>query len=106
MAQVVWTDKAKGDLEAIADYIALDKHSAAAKLVQDVFQATKRLEVFPERGRLLPELLDYPYREIVLNPCRVIYKNSLSEKRVVILTIVRQERDLLRYVAGFETELS
>lgn len=106
MAQIVWTEKAKQDLEAIADYIALDKHSAAAKLVQEVFKATRRLEVFPESGRRLPELLDYPYREMVLNPCRVIYKYFPSEQRVVILTIVRQERDLLRYVAEFEAELS
>lgn len=106
MAQIVWTDKAKDDLEAIADYIALDKRSAAVKLVQDVFQATRRLEVFPDSGRRLPELLDYPYREIVLNPCRVIYKYSPTDERVVVLTIIRQERDLLRYVAEFEAVLS
>ena len=106
MAQVVWTEKAKQDLGAIADYIALDKHTAAVKLVLGVFQATRRLEIFPESGRRLPELLDYPYREIFLNPCRVIYKYFPSDERVVILTIVRQERDLLRYVAEFEAELS
>ena len=37
MAEIIWTEPALSDLEAIADYIALDKPSAAAALVQRVF---------------------------------------------------------------------
>jgi len=37
MAQIIWTEPALSDLDAIAEYIALDKPSAAMKLVQKVF---------------------------------------------------------------------
>lgn len=42
MAQIKWTEPALGDLDEIAEYIALDKPSAAKKLVQDVFKAVTR----------------------------------------------------------------
>jgi len=38
MAEVVWTEPALHELEAIADYIALDDPQAARGLVQLVFQ--------------------------------------------------------------------
>lgn len=38
MAEVVWTEPALSDLNAIADYIALETPRAAAALVQRVFR--------------------------------------------------------------------
>ena len=38
MAQIIWTEPALSDLDAIADYIALDKPEAARRLVQRVFK--------------------------------------------------------------------
>ena len=55
MAQVIWTEPALSDLNAIAEYIALDKTSAAVRLVQKVFSSTDRLEQFPESGSKPPE---------------------------------------------------
>jgi len=37
MAQVIWTEPALQDLNEIGEFIALDKISAANKLVQKVF---------------------------------------------------------------------
>ena len=56
MAEIVWTKPALDDLNEIAEYIALDKVSAAQKLVEKVFSAVERLEQFPESGRYPPEL--------------------------------------------------
>ena len=50
MAQVIWTEPAPSDLNAIAEYIALDKPSAAASLVQKVFSSTDRLNSFQSLG--------------------------------------------------------
>jgi len=38
MAQIIWTEPALQDLNNIAEYIALDKVSAAKRLVQKVLQ--------------------------------------------------------------------
>jgi toxin ParE1/3/4 len=56
MAKVVWADPAIQDLDAIADYIALDKPAAAHQLVQRVFAAVVTLRKFPHMGSLPAEL--------------------------------------------------
>jgi plasmid stabilization system protein ParE len=44
MAQIVWTEPALNDLDAIADYIALENPAAAAELVRRVFAHVEQLE--------------------------------------------------------------
>jgi plasmid stabilization system protein ParE len=34
----------------------------------------RRLERFPESGRVLPEFLDLPYREVIVAPYRFFYR--------------------------------
>ncbi len=50
MARVIWAEPALLDLDAIADYIALDKPQAAQKLVQQVLVRVGRLQKFPKLG--------------------------------------------------------
>lgn len=93
MAEIVWTEPALSDLDAIADYIALDKPAAAAALVQRIIAHIGQLESFPEFGSRPPELKRSRYRQIVEPPCRVFYR--YDGKRVYILHVMRSER-LLR----------
>ena len=74
MAQVIWTEPALSDLNAIAEYIAIDKLSAAINLVQKVFSSTDQLEQFPELGRKPLEFKKSRYLEITVNPCRIFYR--------------------------------
>lgn len=45
-----WSETAAKDLEAIYDYIALDKPDAAAITVEAIIQTAGRLEQFPNLG--------------------------------------------------------
>ncbi len=96
MAQVIWTEPALSDLDAIAEYIALDKLSAAVILVQKVFSSTDRLEQFPESGRKPPEFKKSRYLEIIVNPCRIFYR--IEGDKVYILYVMRSERKLRKYL--------
>ena len=49
MAEVIWTGPALADLDAIADYIALDKPDAASAVVKRVFEHVGHLQSHPER---------------------------------------------------------
>jgi toxin ParE1/3/4 len=93
MARVIWTEPALADLDAIADYIALDNPEAARRLVQRVFKHVEQLERHPKSGSVPPELRGSRYRQIVEPPCRVFYRPD--GKRVWILHVMRSER-LLR----------
>ena len=96
MAQVIWTEPALSDLNAIAEYIALDKPSAASSLVKKVFSSTDRLEQFPESGRKPPELKKSRYLEIIVTPCRIFYR--IEDDKVYILYVMRSERKLRKYL--------
>ena len=98
MAEVIWTEPALQQLDAIAEYIALDDPGAAGWLVAAVMGAAERLEDFPESGRVPPELPASVYREVVVPPCRIFYRQEAG--RVLILYVVRNERQLRNYMLG------
>lgn len=93
MAEVIWTEPALNDLDAIADYIALDNPEAAKRLVQKVFRHAGQLADHPKSGSTPPELKGWRYRQIVEPPCRVFYRQAGT--RLFILYVMRSER-LLR----------
>lgn len=98
MAEVIWTEPALQELDAIAEYIALDNPAAASDLVKEVFGKTERLENFPKSGRIPPELPDSVYREVVVPPCRIFYRED--EQRVFVLYVMREERQLRAFMLG------
>lgn len=96
MAEIVWTEPALSDLDAIADYIALENPLAAAELVQRVFAHVEQLVEHPDSGSRPRELGRSRYRQIVEPPCRVFYRHD--GQTVFILHVMRSER-LLRKTA-------
>ena len=93
MAEIVWTEPALADLDAIADYIALENPAAAAELVKRIFDHVGQLADHPDSGSRPPELKRSRYRQIVESPCRVFYRHD--GHKVFILHVMRTER-LLR----------
>jgi toxin ParE1/3/4 len=96
MAQIIWTEPALNDLDEIAEYIALDKPSAAKNFVRDVFEKVDRLKQFPDSGRKPPELKKTRYKEIIVKPCRVFYRKD--GEKIHIVHLMRSERDLRKFI--------
>jgi plasmid stabilization system protein ParE len=76
MAEVIWTEPALADLEAIADYIAVEDPAAAGAFVRRVFAHIGKLQKHPRLGPVPPELEGSRYRQIVEPPCRVFYREE------------------------------
>ena len=93
MAQIIWSEPALSDLEAIADYIALEDPAAAAALVKRVVAHVEQLAAHPDSGSRPRELTRSRYRQIVEPPCRVFYRHD--GQTVFVLHVMRFER-LLR----------
>jgi toxin ParE1/3/4 len=91
MAELIWTEPALNDLDAIADYIALDKPDAAARLVQRVFAAVEKLQRYPGAGRVPPELPEMMYREVIVAPCRMFYR--FDGETLFVLYVQRGEQE-------------
>ena len=90
--KIIWSFEATADLEAIADYIARDSSFYAAAFVLEVREASRSLNEFSERGRIVPELSNSSIRELFINDYRLIYR--IEESRVDILGLIHGRRDL------------
>jgi toxin ParE1/3/4 len=89
MAELIWTEPALYDLDAIADYIALDNPQAARRLVKRVFQRIEQLAEQPESGSRPPEMRQSRYRQMVEAPCRIFYR--YDGVRIFVLYVMRGE---------------
>ena len=94
MAEIVWSEPALNDLDAIADFIALENPTAAAEIVRRIFDHVEQLTEYPESGSRPRELKHSRYRQIVEPPCRVFYR--YDGERVYILYVMRGEMRLRR----------
>ena len=92
MAEVIWTEPALNDLDAIADYIALDNPTAARDLVRRIFKHVDQLAIHPDSGSRPRELKGWSYRQIIEPPCRVFYRRESD--LVYILYVMRGEKSL------------
>jgi toxin ParE1/3/4 len=93
MAEIVWTEPALADLDAIADYIALYNPEAARHLVAKIFGHVEQLAQHPKSGSKPPELRGWRYRQVVEPPCRVLYR---QDKNTVFILYVMRSEQLLR----------
>jgi len=96
MAEIIWSEPALADLDAIADYIALDNPEAASKLVERVFQHIDQLKDHPDSGSKPNEFRGSRYRQIIEPPCRVLYRHDKKVSQVFILHVMRSEQKLRR----------
>jgi toxin ParE1/3/4 len=92
MAEIVWSEPALRDLEAIAEYIALENPAAASEVIKRIFGHVEQLADHPQSGSRPPELGRSRYRQIVEPPFRIFYRHDGN--KVFILHVMRSERIL------------
>lgn len=99
VATIRWSAQARKDLEALSDYLRDVAPSYAERFEEQVFAATRRLELFPRPGRVIPEAEEEQLREVVYRDYRIMYHVS-DEGEVLILTVLHASRQF----GGFGSE--
>jgi toxin ParE1/3/4 len=96
MFEVRITKGAEGDLEALHNYIAINRSDAEADALLDgLLDKISTLERFPLRGPICPELDRLgiaEFRQIYHGPYRLIYR--MNDNLVYIMIIADSRRDL------------
>jgi toxin ParE1/3/4 len=99
--EVLLTEGAEQDLEAIHDYISEFDCIANANYVLDaVMDVVESLSRFPERGNYPKELVGLgikEYRQTFFKPYRVIYR--VTDSQVIIYLIADGRRDMQSVLA-------
>lgn len=83
--KIIWSPLAIDRVSEIVEYIALDKPTAADKWITTIFSKVEQLVSLPEIGRVVPEIEDEQFRELIYGNYRIVYR--IEKKQVSILTI-------------------
>ena len=98
---VVLTEGAEQDLEAIHDYIAeFDSVANSNQVLDELMEVVESLSTFPERGSYPKELVGLgikEYRQTFFKPYRVIYR--IAGSQVIIYLIADGRRDMQSVLA-------
>jgi toxin ParE1/3/4 len=99
--EVLLTEGAEQDLEAIHDYISdFDCVAHANEVLDALMVVVESLSEFPQRGSYPKELVSLgikEYRQIFFKPYRVIYR--LTGSQVIIYLIADGRRDMQSVLA-------
>ena len=94
--EVLLTEGAEQDLEAIHDYIAeFDCVANANNVLDALMNVVENLSKFPERGSYPKELVSLgikEYRQTLFKPYRVIYR--VTGRQVIIYLMADGRRDM------------
>ena len=93
MGKIRWTEKASDHLRSIFEYISKDSKVYAARFVKSLVEAAQRLEKTPGMGRIVPELEEYGFREVIYQNYRIVYRQLRDRSQVQILAVVHSARD-------------
>ena len=83
--RIIWSLLAVDRASEIAGYIAQDKPSSAINWIDAVFSKVAQLKSSPEIGRIVPEINDSQFRELIYGNYRIIYR--IEKEQISILTI-------------------
>lgn len=90
--EIAWAESASDDLAEIASYIGKDSEFYAAAVVRELIEAARSLDLFAQRGRVVPEYRDPSIRELLVRDYRLVYE--VSEVAVNVLRIVHGAKPL------------
>ena len=90
MASIVWTENALKDIDNIALFISKDSEFYAKQFVKKLIDTTLKLETFPEIGKIIRELPQSNYREILFKKYRIIYR--VDANKIYIITVHHSAR--------------
>lgn len=92
---VIWASVAEKDLLNIIEYIAEKSPQNAIKILAKIRKQALALYTMPERGRIVLELNDQGvllYRELIIEPWRLIYR--ISGQEIYVLSVIDSRRNV------------
>lgn len=84
--EIEWSPLAIKKVTEFAEFIALDKPDVAIEWASNIFDSTEKLKDHPKLGRVVPEINEEEYRELLEGNYRVIYWLG-SLHKISVLTV-------------------
>jgi addiction module RelE/StbE family toxin len=89
--EIIWSLRAKADLQDIYDYITKDSDIYALSVINRIISAIENIPQFPLLGRVVPEFNIENLRERISGNYRIVYRINKSQN-IEIVTIHHSAR--------------
>jgi toxin ParE1/3/4 len=99
-ANIIWSEQALDDIDAIAEYISRDSPFYAQRVAEEILDLATSIAEQPKIGRIVPELKDESVRERFIYSYRVIYE--IRSSQVEIIAVIHGRRLLESIEDRFE----
>ena len=93
--KVFWTENAQSDLIGIIEFIKKDSLIQAKRVFNKLKTESTKLEEFPNKGRIIPELERFNlsnYREVIVEVWRIIF--TIRENGTFVLSVFDSRRNI------------
>jgi len=92
---IKWASPALDDLDEIIEYISKTNLTYSIKVMDKIYEQVSKLDMYPERCRIVPELEKYGYliyRQLVVDYWKVVFK--IEGNIVYIMLIIDGRRNI------------
>jgi plasmid stabilization system protein ParE len=97
---LVWSPEAIDDVEGIAAYIERDSPWYARAVASKIVETAETIPLYPELGRVVPEIGDPAIRERFVHRYRVIYR--IEQTRILMAAVIHGRQDFGPFVARIQ----
>lgn len=91
MVEVIWTQNATDEIVSIAEYLEQYSEYYASMTVKRLYEKVGVLKQFPKLGRVIPEMQEDQYHELIEGNYRVMYE-ILDEEIILIQRVLHSSR--------------
>jgi plasmid stabilization system protein ParE len=91
MVEVIWTARATEEIGHIAEYLEQYSSYYASIIVKKLYGKVGILRQFPKIGRMIPELQEERYRELIEGNYRIMYE-MLDDEVILIQRVLHSSR--------------
>ncbi len=98
MAEIRWTSEAQTWLKDIHDYIAEDNPSAAARVLQGIYEKAQTLRQFPDIGYVYRLEGEGEIRILLYGHYRIAYLRRKEKGTIDILGVFHGALDIDKYI--------
>ena len=89
-SNLVWTNEALNRLSEIDKFISQDSASRATMFIKELIKIASLIPLYPEKGRIVPEIVISHIREIIHKNYRIVYQVKYDQ--ILILTVFEAHR--------------
>lgn len=102
--QIILSNEAQKDLNKIFEYISKDSLKHAIETDKNIRLSIHRLENLPYLGRVIPEILNKQYRELLYKSYRIVYSVFEEKNIIYIHFVIHGKRNFKSFYNSYITE--